>query len=96
MSGTAARGGPGWLMGAGAGLILPALARETFGSLAFPSSLGAAGFLLLTHSGRNPDPRRPSRLSRGVDWTTDTLEAQSAYEVRKSPPTMPAAPTSTS
>ena len=53
-------------MGAGAGLMVPAVVHGTFGSLAFPSSLGAAGFLLLTRSGRTPDIPTPAAAANSA------------------------------
>jgi hypothetical protein len=56
----------GWLIGAGLGLISLQVARGNFGGLAFPFLFGAAGFLLLTHSGQSS--RFPGTdLERGLD-----------------------------
>ena len=65
MSGTRLAGS--WLIGLGGGLITLALVHGNFGSLGFPFVLGAAGILLLTHSGRRSQHFPGTELERSLD-----------------------------
>ena len=56
-----------WLIALGVGSMTLAAVRSDVASVAFPFLVGAAGFLLLRHSGRTR-PRFPNTdLERGLD-----------------------------
>jgi hypothetical protein len=56
-----------WLVGVALGSITLAVLRGDVPSAAFPMLLGAAGFLLLTHAGRDSRRFPDTELERGLD-----------------------------
>ena len=78
-----------WLIGLGAGLMTLALVRGNFGSLGFPFVLGAAGLLLLTHSGQTVAALSRHGASSGASTDCSRCCFPLARRQRPPPPDSP-------